>query len=394
MLGIAAGFDLIGERLEDGAIISIESCLHRLVVLLAGIGVIGATTDQRQGSDHFWMGDREAQGQHRSPGPADQVQRLGHHGRQILDMLGHREGSVTATTLEWFENLTRVGEGLGQGGHRPGGPRPAVQNRDPRPSVAVASHHQTSVPGGRGGHRGPLSLSRCPATSQSASERRAVSSDRHGTEPTHLTTSGSFGGWWHAPVEMSAPSGRRAVLVLVTGPPASGKSTVAEALARRLGANVLGWDWAMAALTGFDAVWSSIRALEGPEYRAVGWSLLFSLAEAQLREGRSVVLDGVARDAEVADTLMLARKIGADGHVVALRCDDAAERRRRVQGRRRNIPGWHELTVEHVEDMHRRWDAPAEADVTIETATIKDPDQLAGTLVGSWYADRTNETSE
>ena len=58
---------------------------------------------------------------------------------------------------------------------------------------------------------------------------------------------------------------------------------------------MLGWDWAMGALTGFPTVWSSIQALDGPAYRRVGWSVLWSLAEAQLRAGRSVVLDGVAR---------------------------------------------------------------------------------------------------
>ena len=183
---------------------------------------------------------------------------------------------------------------------------------------------------------------------------------------------------------MNADSPVPPLLVLVTGPPASGKSTVAEALARRLGASVLGWDWAMAALTGFETVWSSIQALEGLEYRQVGWSLVWSLAEAQLRAGRSVVLDGVARDPEVTGTLALAQRVGAEAHVVALACSDAAERRRRVEGRRRNIPGWYELTLQHVEDSHGRWQVPAGVELVIDTATNSDPDELAGRLVASW----------
>jgi hypothetical protein len=82
----------------------------------------------------------------------------------------------------------------------------------------------------------------------------------------------------------------------------------------------------------------------------------------------------------------LARRLSADAHVVALRCGDAAERRRRVEGRRRNIPGWHELTLEHVEDVHARWEIPALAETTVDTATNPDPDQLAGQLLDSWHA--------
>jgi len=161
---------------------------------------------------------------------------------------------------------------------------------------------------------------------------------------------------------------------------------MAEALSRRLGASVLGWDWAMGALTGFESVWASIRALEGPDYRAIGWSLLWSLAEAQVRGGRSVVLDGVARDPEVAKTLALAQRIGAEAHVVALRCSDAAERRRRVDGRRRQIPGWHELTLEHVEDAQRGWEIPAGVEERIETATNPEPDEVARRLAAFWDA--------
>ena len=65
-----------------------------------------------------------------------------------------------------------------------------------------------------------------------------------------------------------------ATLVVVTGPPGTGKSTVAEAAAGALGAAVLGWDGAMAGLTGFAEVQAAPAGLTRERHRAVGWSIL------------------------------------------------------------------------------------------------------------------------
>ena len=170
-------------------------------------------------------------------------------------------------------------------------------------------------------------------------------------------------------------------LVLVTGPPASGKSTLAEALASRLSACVLGWDWAMGALTPLPGVWDCVQSLMPEEYRRVGWSVMWSLAEAQLRAGRPVILDGVARDPEVRGTRALATRTGARSCVVALSCSNAARRRTRVDDRRRGIPGWHELTVEHVDDAHRRWVVPAGVDVSLDTSQNPNVGELADRLL-------------
>jgi hypothetical protein len=61
-------------------------------------------------------------------------------------------------------------------------------------------------------------------------------------------------------------------LLLVTGPPDTGKSTVAEAGAERLGASVFAWDWVMAGLTPFDEIQSALRGLDLVSFRRVGWS--------------------------------------------------------------------------------------------------------------------------
>jgi predicted kinase len=158
---------------------------------------------------------------------------------------------------------------------------------------------------------------------------------------------------------MSAPP----TLLLLTGPPATGKSSLAERAATHLGAPVLGWDWAMAALTGFESIQGALRELSFVEHRRVGWSILWNLATAQLRRGCSVVLDGVALDVEITGTREVAQAEGARCLVVVTSCSDEAVHRQRVDGRSRGIPGWYELDWDHVTGVLARWEPPAEADL-------------------------------
>jgi predicted kinase len=150
----------------------------------------------------------------------------------------------------------------------------------------------------------------------------------------------------------------RPTLLLVTGPPGTGKSTLAEAAAGTLGAPVLAWDWAMAGMTRFDAVQAALRAMDRLEHRAVGWSILWNLALAQLRQGRSVVLDGCARRPEVDGTHHTAAEAGARCVVAVTSCRDRAVHRRRIDGRARGIPGWYELDWDHVAGFLGRWEPP------------------------------------
>lgn len=77
------------------------------------------------------------------------------------------------------------------------------------------------------------------------------------------------------------------------------------------GAAVLGWDWVMAGMTSFEAVQSALCSLGTSDYRRVGWSILWNLTTAQLRDGRSVMIDGVARRAEVDDARRIAAENGS-----------------------------------------------------------------------------------
>lgn len=102
----------------------------------------------------------------------------------------------------------------------------------------------------------------------------------------------------------------RPLLVLVTGVPGSGKSTVADDAAHLLGAAVLAHDWVMGGLRPFSAIEAAMSDMDPPGHRGVGWSILGALARAELRRGRPVVLDGVARTEELE---LCARSPGRNG---------------------------------------------------------------------------------
>ena len=118
-------------------------------------------------------------------------------------------------------------------------------------------------------------------------------------------------------------------MVLITGLPGSGKSTMAEVAGRALGAPVLGHDWAMSGLRPFAEVQDALDAMGTRGHRGVGWSVLWALARSQLRLGSSVVLDGVARDPEVDGT----RGAGGRGGRGVSRRHDHVPRRRAAPGR-------------------------------------------------------------
>ncbi len=173
---------------------------------------------------------------------------------------------------------------------------------------------------------------------------------------------------------------RGMLLVLVTGLPATGKSTMAEVAARELRSALLGHDWAMSGLRPYPEVQDALGVMGLRGHRGVGWSIIWALARAQMRMGSPVVLDGVARDPEVAGTRLVAEEEGAPSLVVMTRCADPDVHRARVEGRRRHIPNWYELEWDHVQRSRASWVAPGDVDLVLEAT---DPvDANADTLRG------------
>jgi predicted kinase len=154
-------------------------------------------------------------------------------------------------------------------------------------------------------------------------------------------------------------------LVVVSGWTGAGKSTLAGALGAELPATVASFDWVMSGLRAFPEVWATV---ESPveRQREVGWSLLGRVAEQQLRRGASVVLDLVAREQAVHEWSELARRYGAGCSVIECICTDLDLHRSRVEGRRRDIPGWYELDWDQVARGRDRYEPLPEPKLVVD----------------------------
>jgi len=172
-------------------------------------------------------------------------------------------------------------------------------------------------------------------------------------------------------------------LVLVTGLPGSGKSTVAEQVATLIGASVLGHDWAMSGLRPYDELWKAMDSMVPPGRGAVGWSICRALARAQVRRGASAVLDGVARPDEVERCRQVAEEEGCKFVVVLAECADRELHHERIRHRVRSIPGWYELTWDDVERTRTIWLPPDHVDLTLQaTESVEHNGALIARLLG------------
>ena len=167
------------------------------------------------------------------------------------------------------------------------------------------------------------------------------------------------------PGERTRRGAARRLLVLVTGLQGTGKSTIADIAAVRLGAAVLGHDWAMSGLRPFPQIQDALDITDHG-HRVVGWSVLRALARAQLRRDAAVVLDGVARAPEINACRALTKEEGAGFVLVVTKCSDPDLHRSRIAERRRAIPNWYELGWEDVEQAIATWEEPREADLVLD----------------------------
>ena len=145
-------------------------------------------------------------------------------------------------------------------------------------------------------------------------------------------------------------------LIVFSGLPGTGKSTLAEALGKQLCISVFAKDWLEATLlrNGLQPT------ANGKSLGYVGYELLTTLAERQLMLGLSVILDSVAGIQAIRNVWKnLAKEYGADWRVIECVCPDESMHRSRLMIRKRNIPGWHELEwsdVEKVKQYYQAWD--------------------------------------
>lgn len=137
-------------------------------------------------------------------------------------------------------------------------------------------------------------------------------------------------------------------LIVFSGLPGTGKSTLADRLAAEIGVPSFAGDWLMGGLKPAHKVLSQ---LDRPSYVETYYSLLGTLITRQLMLGQSAIVDGVLDDPVAREWRRIAHKYGAEFFVIECHCSDLGTHRSRVELRRRDIPGWHEIDWNHVERM-------------------------------------------
>jgi predicted kinase len=121
-------------------------------------------------------------------------------------------------------------------------------------------------------------------------------------------------------------------LIVLGGLPATGKSTIAAALARRTGAVYLRVDRIEQAVVD----WTSLGHPVGP----VGYAIAHELAREQLALGQDAIVECVNPAAATRDPWVdTAAGAGAAIVEVELRCSDPTEHRRRVATRGSDVAG-------------------------------------------------------
>ncbi|MEH1865891.1 MAG: AAA family ATPase [Nostoc sp.] len=137
-------------------------------------------------------------------------------------------------------------------------------------------------------------------------------------------------------------------LILFSGIPGTGKSTLSEEIARILHIPVFSLDWILGAM-----LLSQLRVQQEGFYVTTAEALLTMLIQRQLMLGQSAILDTPANTvAQRKRWQDLAQSHNAEFYGIETICSDMELHRRRVEGRKRGIPGWHDtVSWSHVERM-------------------------------------------
>ncbi|EIK96222.1 chloramphenicol phosphotransferase family protein [Pseudomonas sp. M47T1] len=158
------------------------------------------------------------------------------------------------------------------------------------------------------------------------------------------------------------------MLIVFSGLPGTGKTTIAHALAKRVGAVYLRIDTIEQALRDSGALASDVGAS--------GYQVANQLALSNLQLGQQVVVDCVNPVAQSrAAWAEVAARAGVPLVNIQVVCSDVAEHRRRVETRMVDVPGlvapsWRSVLAHD----YQPWDEPP---LTLDTASVSPDEAIA-----------------
>jgi predicted kinase len=165
---------------------------------------------------------------------------------------------------------------------------------------------------------------------------------------------------------------RTPVLVVIGGLPATGKSTLAKALARAVGAVHVRIDTVEAAIARAEGRFEATNGWELPPGYVVG----YDVAADQLRHGLDVVADSVNPLSVSRDGWRDAgSRAGARIVEVEVVCSDTVEHRRRGEHRSIDVPGLARPTWEAI--VQREYEPWQRDRVVVDTADLDVPQAVA-----------------
>lgn len=161
------------------------------------------------------------------------------------------------------------------------------------------------------------------------------------------------------------------MLVIFGGLPGSGKTTIARALAQRLGGVHVRLDTIEQALRNS----GMLRADVGP----AGYMVAYGVAEDNLKLGRTVIADTVNPISVTREAWrQVAQRASVPSIEVEIVCSDRIEHRRRVETREADIEGLVNPTWDEV--VTRNYDSWSSGPIVVDTA-FKAVDELMAELV-------------
>jgi predicted kinase len=156
-----------------------------------------------------------------------------------------------------------------------------------------------------------------------------------------------------------------ATLYIFSGVPATGKTTLAAALARHLQAVYL----------RIDTIEQTLTEAGNDEVKSEGYEVAYRVAVDNLKLGLSVVADSCN---SIVITRRAWEKVGADSGApffnIEIACSDPVEHRRRVETRTSTVPGLTAATWPQVED--RQYDTWKLDRIVIDTAGRTEQESL------------------